>query len=112
MTAGSPVSEDVGLRWIITGDDGEAEVVLGPGSFQIASSTESLKVRAGKDSEVETTILNNDIDNDVVKNVGPQGKNIARAYEAFANKEHRDYVTFEDGLRLHNLLDMIEAGKI
>jgi predicted dehydrogenase len=110
-TAGKPVDEDVGIRWVITGDDGEAELLIAGGQFQVFSPVESLRIRAGKDSKVRNVDLDGN-DGDVVAGVGPAGKNVARAYEAFANKEDGKYADFEDALKLHKLLDQIENRRV
>lgn len=93
-----------GFRWLISGTKGEIEVTTPELGWQLRSSEASLKVRVGKDEEIE----NVDLSADPTSTVVPfPGSNTAGLYDAFARGDSSQYATFEDAVKNHHLLDRI-----
>jgi predicted dehydrogenase len=105
----STTSDGVSVSWLISGTEGELEVIMPESMWQVGHPRTTFKVNRGTGG-VE------DVDLGVAKGVDPDvpfiGKNTARLYEAFAKKEKEKYADFEDGLATHQALDRIlQASK-
>ena len=99
--------DGVGVRWIITGTEGEIEVITPEIAWQMGPPGTAIKVRSGKDGEVENVEFGSA---GVAEKVGFPGKNTALTYEAFATGETGKFATFESALKTHRLLDAILTG--
>lgn len=98
-----------GLRWVITGTEGEIELITSGRGYQTGSNPRTLRL-IGKSGEAQTIDWEQD-EPDHIKNVPAIGLNTARLFEAYAlNKDC--YSDFEKGVKLHKLLDRIakDAG--
>jgi predicted dehydrogenase len=98
-----------GLRWLITGTEGELELITAGRGYQTGSNPRTLQIIA-KDGEIKTIDWEQD-EPSHIKNVAPPGVNTARLFEAYAlNKDC--FSDFEGGVKLHKLLDRIakDAG--
>jgi predicted dehydrogenase len=109
-TAPGPKIDSVGIHWIITGSEGQIEIITPEGQWQLGASGTRLKVVVGK-GEVEVVDLDGN-DGEVVKSMVEIGKNTARVYEAFVSgvKEDKDrFADFRDAVETHKLLDWIRT---
>jgi hypothetical protein len=73
--------DSTGIRWTITGTEGQIKLVTPAGQWQLEAPGTSLKIRVGN-GEVEEVDLDGK-DGKAVKSVGNIGRNTARSYEAF-----------------------------
>lgn len=99
------IDSKVGLRWTITGTEGEIEITFPPDQVQFGSTDRSFRVRTSKDETVQVVSFAAD-EASYVKEVPYPGTNTARIYEAFA-KGDDCYATFESSLKTHELLDKL-----
>ncbi|KAK1754282.1 putative oxidoreductase [Echria macrotheca] len=106
--------DSVAIKWIISGTNGEIEVLfperLGKvgSQWQTAHPGATLKVRVGREPEVELVDFNAMAGpNDAVAGLSPVAMNTGLLYDAFAHGEEEKYATFETALRTHRLLDRI-----
>jgi hypothetical protein len=95
-----------GIRWLITGTDGEVEVTTTESQWQIDPPGTMLKARIGKGSDVEIIDLNVE-ENPEIADSTIASRNTARLYEAFALGEGDKFPSFEGALETHRLLDWI-----
>lgn len=96
--------DGLGLRWLISGTDGEIEVTFPEGHFQMGTPERTLRLRV-KDEEVKT--IDFDVaEPDHINKVVYPATNSARLYEDFA-KGTGGFADFEASLRTHKLLDRI-----
>jgi predicted dehydrogenase len=109
-TAPGPRIDSTGVHWIITGSEGQIELITPEGQWQLEAPGTSLKVVAGKGA-VEVVQIDGK-DGNVVKNLLQVGRNTARAYEAFlSGEEGRDrFANFGDAVKTHELLDWVKNG--
>ena len=99
--------ESLGLRWIISGADGEIELTSPNFAWQLGIPGTALKVRLGTSEDVETINVE---DHDELKEVEFPGKNVARVYEAFRTGERALFADFEDALVRHRMIDAIRRS--
>lgn len=98
--------DDVGIRWLITGLEGEIEVVIpGIGSpAQMANPGRTLRLRSGGDESQNVSF--DQPEPEYISNVPYLGSNTARLYKRFA--EHAGgYADFESALKTYELLERI-----
>ena len=93
--------DDVGIRWLITGEEGEIELCTAVGQWQIAGNGMVLKARLGKGKEVQVIEL---------EETGGEGGNTARQYEAFLKGEREKFPDFGDAMDTHKLLARLEEA--
>jgi predicted dehydrogenase len=107
----SPSVEPIGLRWLITGTEGEIEITTPEAQWQSAPLDQiTLKARIGKG---ETDIVDFMGEEDgVIEGLRSTARNTARLYEGFAKSEREKYPDFRQALEIQRLLDLIreEAG--
>lgn len=98
----------VGYRWLISGTDGELELTINEGVlFQNDMAAGDAKIvirRWGQEAEVVD--VGGEEEAHVVA-VGDPAKNVARAYEAFAKADEDGYLSIQESVRLHKLLERI-----
>ncbi|KAK3381157.1 putative oxidoreductase [Podospora didyma] len=98
------------IRWIISGTQGEIEVTS-PAStqWQIGDLASKLRVRYGKESEIEEVDYLAELatDHEDVTELNSFALNIGLVYEAFRKGNTARYATFEDSLKTHRLLNRI-----
>lgn len=101
--------DGVGIRWLITGDEGEIELTVPEGQWQLSSEGVKLRARLGKGKEAEAVDFQAKGE---AGSIGGLGANTAREYEAFFKGETDKFPDFKDALQTHKLLDLIlEGGK-
>lgn len=100
---------DGGLRWLISGIEGEIELATKGRGYQTGSNERTLRLIT-KDGEVKTIDWEQD-EPSHIKDVAPPGVNTARLFEAYALQKDC-YSDFEKAVKLHKLLDRIskDAG--
>ena len=96
--------DGLGLRWLITGTEGEIEVTLPEDHLQMGPEGRELRLRV-KDGEVQKVEFNS-TESDHVLKVPYPGTNSARIYEQFAEGTG-DLADFEAALKTHKLLERI-----
>ncbi|KAA8568281.1 hypothetical protein EYC84_007317 [Monilinia fructicola] len=126
-----------GIRWTITGTEGEIEITAPEIMWQIATPGATLKVRARnqykvgditldpgvesdtslsalsiKPAEVEDVMFEASEEPDYITSLSSAAKGVARTWEAFANGETSKYATFEDARAIHRTLDYIKAESL
>ncbi|KAF3074572.1 Galactose/lactose metabolism regulatory protein GAL80 [Trichoderma lentiforme] len=99
------------LRWTISGTEGEIELTLN-GALQMGHSEREIRIKTGEDKEAR--VVDWQVSTPAhVEGVQFPGQNTARLFEAYAHND-KSVPDFEDGLRLHRLLDRIakDAGYV
>lgn len=99
-----------GVRWTITGTEGEIEVTGPEYSWQIGIPGAKILVRAGEKEEVEEVDFKDRVEKEYVSAVNVPSTNLARVYQAFAKGEIGKYASFEDAVETHRVLDGIKKG--
>ncbi|KAK7413960.1 transcription regulator gal80 [Neonectria punicea] len=103
-------TDGLGLRWLITGTEGEIEVTIPEDHLQMGHAGRAIRLRTGKE-EVSQTIRFDEEEPAHVAAVPIPGTNTARVYEAFATSTNA-YADFESSLDTHKLLDdILQASK-
>ncbi|PNP47997.1 hypothetical protein THARTR1_10416 [Trichoderma harzianum] len=97
------------LRWIVSGTDGEIELTVN-GALQMGHTEREIRIKKGDDKESRVVDWQVSVPAHV-EGVPFPGQNTARLFEAYAHGD-KSVSDFEDGLRLHRLLDRIakDAG--
>ncbi|KAI1122443.1 oxidoreductase [Nemania abortiva] len=96
--------DDVSFRWVISGTEGQIEVIIPHNNWQFSEPKRTLKLRIGK-NEVQTVDF---LSGDEFDGKLPQlSTNVARQYLAFAKGDTERVVTFESALKTKRLLDRI-----
>ncbi|KAK5989306.1 Galactose/lactose metabolism regulatory GAL80-like protein [Cladobotryum mycophilum] len=100
----------LGLRWVISGTEGELELTIDGNMLQMGSDPRHLRLAVGKTGEVQEVDWQAD-EPEHVTSVKAPGLNTARLFEAYALKKE-GLPDFEEALKLHKLLDRIvkDAG--
>jgi hypothetical protein len=101
-----------GVRWTITGTDGEIEVSSGEFAWQYGMPGPKILLRAGQSDEVEEVDFKDAKEPEYVSTVDIPSTNPARVYEAFVKGEKGRYATFEDAVETHHMLDSIKNGSL
>ncbi|VUC30150.1 unnamed protein product [Clonostachys rosea] len=97
--------DDVGVRWIITGRNGEIEITTDQSHWQMNSPNRKLrlKLKGAPTKEIDFSSP----EPDFIKHIPQIGKNTGRILEAYARGNQADYADFESALETHKLLDEI-----
>ncbi|UKZ78370.1 hypothetical protein TrVFT333_006107 [Trichoderma virens FT-333] len=98
------------LQWIISGTEGEIELTVN-GSLQMGHTEREIRIKTAKE-EKEPRIVDWQVSTPAhVEVVQFPGQNTARLFEDYARGD-KDVADFEDGIKLHRLLDRIakDAG--
>ncbi|KAG0652059.1 Aspirochlorine biosynthesis E [Hyphodiscus hymeniophilus] len=101
-----------GVRWTITGTEGEIEVSSPEVGWQYGMPGQKILMRTGDKDEVEEVDFTDKEEKQYVSAVGLLSKNPARIYEAFAEGEKNKYATFEDAMDVNKVLDGIKKGSL
>ena len=101
-----------GVRWTITGTDGEVEATSPEFAWQYGMPGAHIRVRAGKGDEVEEVDFKDAKEPNYVSSVNVPSTNPARVYEALAKGEKGRFASFEDAVELHRVLDGIKRGSL
>ena len=99
--------DDLGLRWLISGTDGEIELTAPSFAWTLDTTGTTLKVRYRTDKDVEIVDIE---DKYQLKGVEGAAKNVARVYEAFWKREKDLIANFEDALVRHRLIDAVRKS--
>lgn len=109
----SPSVESIGLRWLITGTEGELEITTPESQWQSAPTEEiTLKARFRQGSQTQ--------DEDFmakewegIAELTSSARNTARLYESFASGDREQYPDFREALEVTRVFDWIreEAGE-
>lgn len=98
-------ADKVGVRWFITGTQGEIAITTEEGNWQFGvPEKRRIMLKVGEEEIVDVDYLT--ADTGAAAKVGFPGANTARQYMGFAT-EGAELVTFEDALKLHKLLKRI-----
>jgi predicted dehydrogenase len=100
-------ADDRYTRWIISGTEGEIELTITKGHWQYGHEgvSRSLKIKVGKDGELQNLDLTN-MDTSPASKIPNPGTNTARLYQSFAKGQGLE-ATFESATKTHRLLDRI-----
>jgi predicted dehydrogenase len=96
---------NVGVRWIISGTEGELEITTDQGQWQMSPPERKLKLKLrGKPEEgVDFPVA----DAEFVRNMENFGQNSGRILNAFAQGDQAVYADFSSATQTHKLLDEI-----
>jgi predicted dehydrogenase len=100
--------DGVGIRWLISGTEGEIEVTTPEMLWQLRKPGWTLKLKKGNGEakDMELGLPDENYPGSFL------GINTARLYEAYANQETDKYADFEDDLATHLTLQRIlQASK-
>ncbi|RYP48897.1 hypothetical protein DL768_005259 [Monosporascus sp. mg162] len=97
--------DNTGVRWVITGTEGELEVTSPEASWQMSPPGRALRMKLGRGEVQHIDYLTK---GDVIEATVPSvAANMARLYDNFAKGDKKNYATFESALETHRLLDRI-----
>lgn len=99
-------TDDVGIRWVITGTKGEVEITSGKDQWQIASSDKTLRVKLYESGEVRDIDFNS-VEHGVASGIPDPAVNTALILDAFAKGDTSGFADFAGALKHHQLLDEI-----
>ncbi|KAI1111798.1 oxidoreductase [Nemania sp. NC0429] len=97
-------ADGASFRWIISGTEGEIEVIVPQSGWQMGEPKRTLKLKTGADEAQEVDFLAED---ELEGKVPAVSANVARQYRAFAKGDTEAAATFESALKNHRLLDRI-----
>ncbi|KAF7564007.1 hypothetical protein G7046_g91 [Stylonectria norvegica] len=97
-------ADGLGLRWLITGTEGEMEVTIPEDHLQMGHKDRAIRLRIGK--EDVQTIKFDTPEEEYIKSVPYPGTNSARVYENLAQGD-KCFADFEAAVKTHQLLDRI-----
>lgn len=97
---------DVGLRWIICGTEGEIEVTMADAHWQMNSPGRTLRIRRGREA-AEDVGFDTSRAEDWTAKVPHIGGNTALILDAFAKGDRARFADFESSLETHRLLEQI-----
>ena len=104
--SGTTSVDGLGLRWLVTGTNGEIEFTSPSFAWQLGIPGTALRVRL-ENEDVETIETE---DKEELEGVDFPGKNVARLYEAFRKGEKALYADFDDALVRHRMIEAIRTG--
>ncbi|KAI0533602.1 oxidoreductase [Xylaria digitata] len=96
--------DGVSFRWIISGTEGEIEVIIPQSLWQFGEPKRTLKLKIGASESQNVDFLSSD---EFESKVPAIVANLARQYRAFAKGDMGTVATFESSLKTHRLLDRI-----
>lgn len=100
--------EESSIRWIVSGTEGELELIAPGGSYVQGNLSKSkLLVKKWK-GETEEIDFNKRDEPAYVSSAGDLSINIARLYESFATGKEDGYPSFESAKKIHNLIEQIK----
>lgn len=110
-TAPATTIDNTGIRWLITGTEGEIEVTTPEGQWQMGTSEAVLKLREGK-GEVQTLNWQDVKEDPALKGLDDAARGVGRVYEAFlgGQEEKEKVADFKDAVKTHELFDRIRAA--
>lgn len=94
----------VTFRWVISGSEGEVEVVVPDANWQSGDTQRTLRLKIGKDAVQNVDFLAGD---EFESKVPAIAANVARQHHAFAKGDLEKVATFESALKTHRLLNRI-----
>lgn len=98
-------ADKTGLRWYITGTEGEIVITTEEGDWQFGHASErSIKLKLSGEAEAQEVEFDTDSASSSAKVAFP-GTNTARLYESFS--QGAEVPTFESALKTHRLLERI-----
>ncbi len=96
--------DGVSFRWIISGTEGEVEIIIPQSHWQFGGSKRTLRLKIGDKETHDVDFLAGD---EFESKVPAISANVARQYRAFARGNLETVATFESSLKTHRLLDRI-----
>ena len=102
--------DNIAYRWIISGTKGEIEFTAKPAIFQNANFGLSLKTRLWNGETVEVDMSREEPE--WIKQLQDPVNGLARVYDNFAKGDVEGYVSFEEGLKVHKILDEIHRDTV
>ncbi|PQE03096.1 oxidoreductase family protein [Rutstroemia sp. NJR-2017a BVV2] len=109
---GGPSASGVGLRWIITGTEGEIELTAPELMWQIGTPGATLRMRLRNKGSSEDVEYEDASEPDYIKNLAIPSKGVARSWEAFATGDTDKYATFEQARAVLRTIDAIRKGSL
>ncbi|PQE18139.1 oxidoreductase family protein [Rutstroemia sp. NJR-2017a BBW] len=109
---GGPSASGVGLRWIITGTEGEIELTAPELMWQIGTPGATLRMRLRNKGNSEDVEYEDASEQDYIKNLAIPSKGVARSWEAFATGDTDKYATFEHARAVLRTIDAIRKGSL
>ncbi|KAH7313552.1 oxidoreductase [Stachybotrys elegans] len=98
--------DDVGVRWIITGTEGELEIVTPQHQWQIDGPGRKLLLKLN-DKEAEEVAFSEDSASAWREQVPAIGANTAAILDSFAQGSKGEYADFDSAVKNHKLLDLL-----
>ncbi|KAI0203578.1 oxidoreductase [Astrocystis sublimbata] len=96
--------DDVSFRWIISGTEGEIEVLVPKFAWQMGNPERTLRLKVGTNDAENVDFMGND---KFESNVPMLAANVARQYAALAKGDPNAFADFNSALKTHVLLDRI-----
>lgn len=100
-----------GVRWTITGTEGEIEVSSPEFAWQYGKPGAKILLSGGE-GEVEEVDFRDPKEEQYVSALNVPSSNPARVYMAFAKSEKGKFASFEDAVETHRVLDAIKKGSL
>jgi predicted dehydrogenase len=101
-----------GVRWTITGTEGEIEVTSPEFPWQFGMPGAKILLRAGEKDEIEEVDFKDLGEKEYVSTMKVPAANVARVYDAFATGKKGRFASFEDAVETHRLLDAVKKGSL
>ncbi|KAM3070495.1 hypothetical protein ACMFMG_010318 [Clarireedia jacksonii] len=109
---GGPSASGVGLRWIITGTEGEIELTTPELMWQFGTPGATLRVRLRSKGSSEDIEYEDPSEPYYIKNLAVHPKGVARSWEAFATGDTDKYATFQQARVVLRTIDAIRKGSL
>ncbi|KUJ24334.1 putative oxidoreductase [Mollisia scopiformis] len=111
-TAPGEAVDGVGVRWVITGTEGQMEIITQERQWQMGAPGTKLRARLGRGAGIVEVNFEDVEEEKEVREAAFPGTNTARLYDAFAEEKRDVYADFESAVKTHALLEWIkrEAG--
>ncbi|KAI0975398.1 oxidoreductase [Xylaria arbuscula] len=97
--------DNVSFRWIISGTEGEIEILIPGFAWQMGSPARTLKLRVGTNDAEDVDFVGKD--DKFESNVPVLAANVARQYAALAKGDTNAFADFSSALKTHVLLDRV-----
>lgn len=111
-TPNSNTVSGTGVRWTITGTEGEIEITTPETSWQSRGPGRKIRLKDRKSAEVQEVDFRDPYEPLYVSAMDIPATNPARVYEALTKENKSRYATFEDAVETHRVLDGIRIGSL
>ncbi|KAI1360483.1 oxidoreductase [Xylaria arbuscula] len=96
--------DGVAFRWVISGSEGEVEIIAPEFNWQAGAPKRTLRLKIGDEAVQNVDFLAGD---QIESKVPFIAANVARQYSAFAKGDLNTVATFESAVKTHRLLNRI-----